>query len=390
MNNFVAWNLQIAAVIACAAFIPWLVRLRMPDARLAFWQAVLVASLVLPFVRTWKIVPVDGLVTVSSRVTGVAVSGQAFRIIGMSWTVVLCTGVLLRLGWLVLGLLRLRRYRASSKPFNGEAIRISDEISSPVTFGFLRPVVILPASFPNLDAELQEQILCHEGLHIERHDWLFTIAEEVLRAVFWFHPAIWWALGQIQLAREQAVDRAVVAVTGSPDRYVDALLAIAGATPQIDLAPAPLFLRRRHLKQRVFSLLKEARMSRRKSLSALAVGLGMMAAACWFVTGAIPLTAAEPQKIRIGGNVAQQNLISQPKPQYPPEAKKARIQGTVELAVEIGRDGKVDDIQLLSGPPELVQSAVDAVRTWEYKPVLLNGEPVAVTTTVVVNYTLQQ
>ena len=78
-------------------------------------------------------------------------------------------------------------------------------------------------------------------------------------------------------------------------------------------------------------------MSRRKSLSALAVGLGMMAAACWFVTGAIPLTAAEPQKIRVGGNVAQENLISKTTPLYPPEAKEARIQGVVELTVDIGK-----------------------------------------------------
>ena len=84
-----------------------------------------------------------------------------------------------------------------------------------------------------------------------RRDWLFTVAEELVRAVFWFHPAIWWLLGEIQLAREQAVDRRVIEITQSRDPYMDALLAMAGARPQLDLAPAPLFLRKRHLKQRV-------------------------------------------------------------------------------------------------------------------------------------------
>ena len=133
-------------------------------------------------------------------------------------------------------------------------------------------------------------------------------------------------------------------------------------------------------------------MSRRRSVSALAAGLGVMAAACWFVSGAIPLTAApaEAQKIRIGGNVAQENLIVKVTPVYPAEAKKAHVQGKVRLEIEVATDGTVANISLIEGPPELVQSAVDAVRQWVYKPTLLNGEPVEVATTVDVNYTLAQ
>jgi protein TonB len=130
-------------------------------------------------------------------------------------------------------------------------------------------------------------------------------------------------------------------------------------------------------------------MSKAKSLSGLATGLGMVAAACWFVTAAIPLTAApETPKVRIGGNVQASKLVSQPKAVYPPEAKAARIQGTVRLNVDISADGKVKDISVVSGPQELVQSAVDAVTQWVYAPTLLNNEPVEVTTTVDVNYTL--
>jgi len=79
---------------------------------------------------------------------------------------------------------------------------------------------------------MQDAILCHEILHVRRRDWLFTVVEELVRAVFWFHPAIWWLLGEIGLAREQAVDRQVVEVTKSREEYVDALLAIAGAQPR--------------------------------------------------------------------------------------------------------------------------------------------------------------
>jgi len=131
-------------------------------------------------------------------------------------------------------------------------------------------------------------------------------------------------------------------------------------------------------------------MSKAKSLSALATGLGMFAAACWFVTGAIPLTAApEAPKVRVSGNVQASKLVSQPKPVYPPDAKAARIQGTVQLLVDIAADGKVADVSVVSGPPELVKSAVEAVSQWVYQTTLLNGEPVGVITTVDVNYTLR-
>jgi TonB family protein len=390
MNNIVAWSVQIAVLVGLAALLPSLVRMKMPDARLAFWQSVLVACLALPVMRPWRTATAAGLITITSRVTGTSAAPNSFHLSGAIWATALLAGILARLAWLALGLLRLSRYRRASEPFDGESVRISPHVSNPVTFGFFRPVILLPVDFPRMDASVREAILCHERLHVKRRDWLFTLAEEGIRAVFWFHPAIWWVLGEIQLAREQVVDRAVIETTGMPDRYVDALLSVAGAA-QLDLAPAPLFLRRRHLKKRVFSLLKEVRMSKTRSLSALAAGLGMVAAACWFVTGAIPLTAApEPQKIVIGGNVQQSKLISQPKPVYPPDAKAARIQGTVTLNVDIAADGKVKDVSVISGPPELVRSAVEAVSQWVYSTTLLNGEPVEVTTTVDVNYTLQQ
>ena len=152
-------------------------------------------------------------------------------------------------------------------------LRLSGDISSPVTFGFFRPVVLLPATFPELNQPAREAILAHEFLHVRRRDWLVTLLEELVRAALWFHPAIWWLLGETQLAREQVVDRASVEITRNRDEYVDALLAIAGVRPEPDLAPAPLFLRKRHLRHRVVTLLKEVGMSKKHCFSALAAGL---------------------------------------------------------------------------------------------------------------------
>jgi len=100
--------------------------------------------------------------------------------------------------------------------------------------------------------------------------------------------------------------------------------------------------------------------------------------------------APETKSIRVGGAAQQHNLVSQVRPVYPPEAKAARIQGTVQLQITVGKDGTVQNLNVISGPSELQQSAVEAVRHWVYKPTLLNGEPVEVVTTVDVNYTLSQ
>jgi TonB family protein len=97
-----------------------------------------------------------------------------------------------------------------------------------------------------------------------------------------------------------------------------------------------------------------------------------------------------PQRIRVGGNVQQSKLVSQPRPIYPPEAKAAGIQGTVSLQAIISPQGNVQQLTVISGDPALVQSAVAAVSQWVYAPTLLNGNPVEVVTNIDVNYTLSK
>jgi protein TonB len=95
-----------------------------------------------------------------------------------------------------------------------------------------------------------------------------------------------------------------------------------------------------------------------------------------------------PVRIRVGGNVQAANLISQPKPAYPPLAKSARIQGDVILEAIISKQGTVENLQIISGHPLLVPAAMEAVRQWRYRPTLLNGDPVEVVTTVTVKFSL--
>jgi protein TonB len=99
---------------------------------------------------------------------------------------------------------------------------------------------------------------------------------------------------------------------------------------------------------------------------------------------------AVTKQIRVGGNVQAANLIKKITPVYPALAKSARIQGTVRFTAIIGKDGTIQNLQLVSGHPMLVQSATEAVKQWVYRPTLLNDEPVEVITQIDVNFTLSQ
>lgn len=97
-----------------------------------------------------------------------------------------------------------------------------------------------------------------------------------------------------------------------------------------------------------------------------------------------------PKRIRVGGQVESARLIFQPKPEYPPLAKMARIQGVVRLDAVISKDGTIQDLKVISGHPLLVKAALDAVQRWRYQPTLLNGDAVEVATEIDVNFTLAE
>ena len=102
---------------------------------------------------------------------------------------------------------------------------------------------------------------------------------------------------------------------------------------------------------------------------------------------AVPKVATT-QRVRVSQGVSNGLLIRKVQPAYPPLARQARIQGQVLLQAQISKDGTIENLQLISGHPMLAPAAIEAVKQWRYKPYMLNGEPVAVDTQVVVNFTL--
>jgi protein TonB len=107
-------------------------------------------------------------------------------------------------------------------------------------------------------------------------------------------------------------------------------------------------------------------------------------------TAAPPPPKVNPKRITVGGNVQAAHLVNRVQPVYPPLARQTRISGTVKLHAIIGKNGAVEQLQVVSGHPLLVQSALDAVKQWRYQPTLLNGEPVEVDTEIDVIFSLAQ
>lgn len=101
-----------------------------------------------------------------------------------------------------------------------------------------------------------------------------------------------------------------------------------------------------------------------------------------------PAAPQQPTRIATGGAVQAAKLVKRIIPVYPPLAKQARISGTVKLMGIISREGRIINLQVISGHPLLIPSAVEAVRQWVYEPTLLNKQPVEVVAPIDVNFTL--
>jgi beta-lactamase regulating signal transducer with metallopeptidase domain len=223
---------------------------------------------------------------------------------------VILVGIAARFAILAMGLLRLRQLRKASSPIslfpqsvavleemcgrvNTRAeFHLSRDVDSPVTFGFAAPVVLLPERFPTMNTQFQATIACHELLHVRRRDWAHHLAEEIIRAALWFHPAIAWLIARVRLAREQVVDLEVVRLTNERKPYLEALLEFAFGNSRTGAIPAPPFLVERQLSERVALMLKEVRMSRTRLVASLIASSCSIALVIIFAVWSFPLKAA--------------------------------------------------------------------------------------------------
>jgi hypothetical protein len=299
-DNLISWLVQVFVVACLGAALPLLYRIRHPKTQLAFYHSILAICILLPLIEPWQ----HPLIIVASG----TIHRATYIRSGIPWISyvewVIAAGIVARMSWLGVGLWQIRRYRkAAARLFPiPESIRqaraltradarfgILCHVDGPATLGYVDPIILLPESFLSLDHDAQVGIACHELLHVKRNDWLFTLLEEIIGAVFWFNPAMWLLLSQTKLSREQLVDSEVVALTASPTPYVHALLAMSGAPRGLKAVPTASFLSDGHLAHRVRALLtKRSGSFARLSFSYFSIA-GLLAMIAWSMTVWFPL-----------------------------------------------------------------------------------------------------
>lgn len=131
----------------------------------------------------------------------------------------------------------------------------SDAVGIPCTWGFLRPVILLPASALAWDDERREAVLLHELGHIGRHDGLSAMLSRIACAIYWFHPLAWWIARGAGEDAERACDRLVIESGLTPQRYARHMLQIVRDARRPAHALAPSMAAESQLARRIASLL---------------------------------------------------------------------------------------------------------------------------------------
>lgn len=375
----------------------------------------------------------------------------------------------------------------------------SPEVGTPVVFGFIRPAIILPATWPEWSQEKLRAVLLHELAHLARRDGWILAAAALNDAVFWFHPLARRIHGCLKSLAEMACDDHVILVSRNPEGYAEALLEIAAGGQQKGVLPAatPAMAHTPRIARRIERILQKPgvhsgilRGAARHRLTAAALTVAVLlslvsitlgqsrgvtlsgsvqdasgaripeamvlivdsaggnteatttsAEGSYRIHGLSPapayrievhargfatheqkvdLTADQHlditlevspieemvvvsgsrppveagtfrmSRVRVGGNVEKAKLIHHVPPIYGRDVQREGVEGTVLLEAVISKQGEPMGLKPINTVVDrrLVTAAMDAVRKWRYKPMLLNGQPIEAATTISVAFQL--
>ena len=124
------------------------------------------------------------------------------------------------------------------------ALRVADELDSPVAAGWWRPIVLVPAALiARMPSDLLEALLAHELAHVKRYDYLVNLVQSAVEALLFYHPVVWWLSKRIRVERECIADELAAQALGEPKRLALALQQLdlirdAGGLPELHFAPA--------------------------------------------------------------------------------------------------------------------------------------------------------
>lgn len=250
------------------------------------------------------------------------------------------------------------------------SLRIVDTLASPITAGWWRPVVLMPAALvARMPPELLEALLAHELAHVRRHDFLVNLLQNVVETLLFYHPAVWWLSRRIRQERELVADSIAAGLTGEPRKLALALSELEKmqfATQRLALAAdgGDLSQRIRHL------VLPQ---QQRGNVKAVLACLGL-AAACL----AGYANARVDAKVPAAHTPAIVNFKTCTKPEWPKQDLKAEHTGTVTLSFRVSESGEVTGSRIVhsSGHPGLDMAARRGIEKCSFKPATVRGKPV--------------
>ena len=384
MNLLLDSALKATVVLLAALTASRLLRRASADVRHLIWLMATLAVAALPAILS---IPQSAIPAAARIIVPAAIATAAPQVarklpwLAMIWA----AGASIVLARLIVGILAAARITRSAS--NVAGILYSDRAATPLTWGFFRPVVILPTYALEWTAAERDLVIRHERAHIARRDWLWQILSSVTTAVFWFHPLMWLADLQLRREAESAVDDCVLATGTIPSDYADRLLDVARHL-QTRQAPVAMIamINKPELETRVRSILDP---TRRRSTAGFLVRAAIALAAVALIVP-VAVVHAQNQVNHIGKGVSQPTVIHKVEPEYTQEAKDAGIEGAVLLAVEINAEGTAQNIRVKKSlDPGLDANAITAVSQWRFKPGMKDGEPVAVYASIEVNFHLK-
>jgi len=256
---------------------------------------------------------------------------------------------------------------------------------SPLAFGWLRPVILLPlAALAQLPPEALEAVLAHELAHIARGDYLANLLQSLLESILFFHPAVWWLSRQVRELREHACDDLAVRLTGDPLPLAEGLQRLERLRRASNPVPQPaLAAAKGPLMSRITRLLLPSAAplpSWRLPLALLAVtsvlgAAGLSARPMVFRSASSQAAESAPKAAEAGlidviiqvKDGSGLKVAHQPAPPpYPAEARKAGLQGTVVTKLKVAPDGSAA-VASVEGPEALQATARAYAPGWRFR-----------------------
>jgi len=253
-------------------------------------------------------------------------------------------------------------------------LRVVEQLSSPMTAGWWRPVVLVPAALlAGMPPDLLEALLAHELAHVRRHDYLVNLVQNAIEILLFYHPAVWWLSRRIRAERELIADDLAAAHSKAPRRLAQALSELE----KIQFAAPAMAMQAcgGDLTTRIRRLLQPQ--AARSDWKALALVLGLLTASLFGAANANSSAGAGKEAATQVKPIVDFSTCA--KPEWSQADLQAEHTGTVHLRFLIAADGRVTRSQVLksSGYPGLDQAARVGIEKCRFKPGTSNGKLVA-------------